>query len=435
MKTEQSDVLVIGGGLAGCVAAKAALDAGASVTMIFPDGGASELSSGAADVAGVVPGQPPKVYDRWAEGADALTKASAGHPYAQSLDTLQDGLDILCGLAAEGGEALQGFEGRNVWLPNVMGTFSLAAFVPQALAGAVPGSGEHLLVAGFAGNVAFNAAAAAMSYSKYQKKIGLQAEYLSASLTLPGLAGRRKLSDGELAAYLDTDAGMQELAEVLRSFCSNNRRRFDSVLLPPVLGFTRTAEILQLLQKACGCRVAEVLTSCNCVVGWRMTRALYRALEKSGVQLVRGGRAVSLDAHRQAVTARCTLGITDQYHPGTPAEYTARAAVLATGGFLGGGIEARHTSVWINLLEQELGQVAPEQLSRNVVDGAGQDVLRMGVACGSDLAVLDESLNGRVFACGEVLAGFNSASERSGAGVAAATGCKAGRSAAQAAKQ
>ena len=269
-----------------------------------------------------------------------------------------------------------------------------------------------------------------MSYLKYQKKLDLGASYVSATLELDGLGDRRKLSDGELADYFDTDAGLAELADKLTTFCSNNRCRFDKILLAPVLGYVRTSEILAKLREVCGCKVGEVLTTGNSVTGFRMTRALYKGLEKAGAVLVRCGRVTELHADDNGVSVACTLGITDQYHPGVPVQYTGAAAVLATGGFVGGGLEARHTKVWVSLLNEELGQVQAGQLNRNAVSGAGQDVLRMGTAANEDLSVKNEACCSRVFACGEVLGGCNTASERSGAGVAAATAYKAGTNAA-----
>ena len=244
------------------------------------------------------------------------------------------------------------------------------------------------------------------------------------------MGDRRKLSDGEIADYLDTAAGLEELCRKLTSFCSNNRCRFDKILLPPVLGYIRTSEILRKLQIVCGCKVAEVLTSCNSIAGYRMTRAIYSSLRDSNVKLVRAGRAEAIKVDESGVTVKATLGLTDQYHPGVKAEYTAASIVLATGGFLGGGISARHTSVWINLLEQELGNVEASQIDRNAVCSIGQGMLRMGVVVDDNLSAKAEDTCGRVFVCGELLKGFNSASERSGTGVAVATGCKAGMNAA-----
>ena len=62
-------------------------------------------------------------------------------------------------------------------------------------------------VVGIKGNVTFNAKAAAMSYQKYQEKLGGKATYFSTEIHLTGWGDRRKISDGELADYLDTTEG------------------------------------------------------------------------------------------------------------------------------------------------------------------------------------------------------------------------------------
>jgi len=431
MMKEHYDVLVIGGGIAGCIAAKAAQDAGRKVAMIFPNGGASELSSGVVDIAGVIPGECAKICENYLDGVELLGENFPAHPYRYSADVLAQGLSTLSDLAAKGGYSLCSFENSNVWIPNIMGTFSIAALVPEVLVGAVAtAEKEQVLVVGFKGNVSFNAESCANSYRKYQKKLGFHADYVSTELELEGMGDRRKLSDGELADYLDTDAGIKELSRKLTSFCSNNRCKFDKILFPPVLGYVHTSEILKQLREIAGCKVAEVLTSCNSIAGYRMTRAIYSGLKDSGVKLICPGKAESIRANESEVTVSATLGITDQYHPGTKVEYTAAAVVLATGGFLGGGISARHTSVWINLLEQELGNVKAGQINRNAVCSTGQGMLRMGAAVNDNLSAKTEDTYGRVFVCGALLMGFNSASERSGTGVAVATGCKAGTNAA-----
>ena len=162
-----------------------------------------------------------------------------------------------------------------------------------------------------------------------------------------------------------------------------------------------------------------------------MTRAIYRGLEESGVTLLRGGKVDAVSISDGQVTADCTLGLTDQLHAGRKVKLQSSALVLATGGFLGGGMEARRRDIWLNLLEENLGEVTAELLNRNPVYGAGQDALRLGASVHADLSVKNEKFKGRVFACGDLLAGHNSASERSGSGVAASTGWLAGINAAK----
>ena len=68
MSGMKSDVLVIGGGTAACAAAEAVLQAGKKVTMVFPNGGSSEVSAGSVDILGVVPGEELRICEDYREG-------------------------------------------------------------------------------------------------------------------------------------------------------------------------------------------------------------------------------------------------------------------------------------------------------------------------------------------------------------------------------
>lgn len=432
MINNKYDVLVAGGGIAGCAAAKAAADEGKSVAVIFPNGGASEISSGAIDILGVVPGAKAKAVDQYEDGIAQIIEAYPDHPYQYSKGEVAKSVDAVVELASKGGYKLQGFEGKNVWVPNMMGTFSIAAMVSSTSVDSICNSqGGTVLIVGLEGNVNFNAEAAAQSYNKYQKQLGFKETYYSVVIRLNGLEGRHKLSDSEVADYLDTPEGVQDLSDRLTAFCANNRQKFDKILFPPVLGFVNYNAAVDRLKADLGCGIGEVMTFGNAVVGYRMTRAIYQGLEENGVTLLRGGKVDAISVNEKQVSADCTLGLTDQLHPGMKVNLQSSALVLATGGFLGGGIEARRRDMWLNLLEENLGEVTAEALNRNPVYGAGQDALRLGASVNADLSVKNEKFDGCVFACGDFLAGHNSASERSGVGVAASTGWLAGINAAR----
>jgi anaerobic glycerol-3-phosphate dehydrogenase B subunit len=432
MSVKKSDVLVIGGGTAACAAAEAILQAGKNVTMVFPNGGSSEVSAGSIDILGVVPGEEPVICGDYKEGIPVLLEKYPNHVYAKCADELEQGVKALVSLAEAGGCKLRGFDGKNVWIPNMLGTFSINAYVPEMSGDGVliPGEEKKVLVVGVKGNVAFNAKAAAMSYQQYQKKIGGKADYFSAEIRLTGWGDRRKVSDGELADYLDTAEGAGELIASIQTFCRNNRYPFDLILLPPVLGYVHEQELLSEIRKACGCKAAEVQALGNSVVGYRFTRALYRGLEMRGARLLRGAKVTAVSPAENGIEAECTVGLTDQLHPGEKVTVHASSAVLATGGFVGGGIKARRTEVWIELLDKKLGGITADLLDRGAVSTSGQEFLRMGAEVNEDMSVKDEKYSGRLFACGGVLAGHNSASERSGAGIAAASAYLAGKNAA-----
>lgn len=429
---KKSDVLVVGGGIAACVAAAAALDAGKSVTMLFSNGGNSEICGGAVDIMGVVPGESPMICESYKEGIKVLIEKYPDHIYGKCKDELDDGISTLVSLASEGGYGLQGFDGKNVWVPNILGTFAINAYVPEMMEDSVlvPGKEEKVLVVGIKGNVAFNSAAAAISYQKYQKKIGGCAAYYSTEIALEGWGDRRKVSDGELADYLDTDAGKDELVSAVKTFCMNNRYRFDKILFPPALGYIKYGSVLKAIREECGCAAGEVQTLGNSVVGYRFTRAVYRGLSKKGAVMLRGTTVDEIGADEDGTWAKCTIGLHDQLHPGQKEVFYAPAMVLATGGFVGGGVKARKTEVWVELLNQKIGTVPADDLDRNAVSKSGQDFIRYGVRVNGDMSVAKEGYAGRIFACGNVLADHNFASERSAVGIAAASAYLAGKKAA-----
>ncbi|WP_270395512.1 FAD-binding protein [Mediterraneibacter massiliensis] len=432
MKNDKYDVLVVGGGIAGCTAAISASMEGKSVAAVFPNGGASELSAGAIDILGVVPGEKAEIVDKYEEGIAKVVEAEPDHPYKYSKDNIEESVGMIIELAKASGYELQGFHGRNVWVPNTIGTFSTVAYVPSTMSSSVCSTEKNtVLVVGIAGNVNFNAEAAAQSYEKYQKQLGFRETYYSVVIELDGMKGRHKIGDSELADYLDTPEGVEDLSDKLTVFCANNRQKFEKILLPPVLGFINYTNAVKKLTDDLGCGVGEVMTYGNAVSGYRMTRAIYKSLEERGVKLLRGSRVDEISVLDGQAIAKCTVGITDQLHPGTKVELKAASLILATGGFLGGGIEARRRNTWLNLVEENVGQVTAEDLDRNPVNTRGQDALKIGVSVNENFTVKNNKFGGCIYACGDFLAGHNSASERSGTGVAASTGWLAGKNAAQ----
>lgn len=432
MEATRSDVLVIGGGIAGCVAASAVLDEKKSVTMLFPNGGSSEISIGTLDIMGVIPGERPVICGEYEKGIDELIQKYPEHIYGKCYQVLKEGINAILSLAENGGYALKGFDGKNVWVPNMLGTFAVNAYVPTTMYDSVvmPGIEERILVVGVKGNVAFNAKAAAMSYQQYQKKLGGKAQYFSTEIEITGWGDRRKIGDSELADYLDTQEGREEFIGLIQTFCMNNRYHFDKILVPPVLGYLNYNAVLEELKSACGCKVGEVASLGNPVIGYRLTRAVYKGLEQKGAKLIRGSQVKELMPDEDGIQVKYTVGLTDQLHPGVLKMEKFPAVILATGGFVGGGIKARHTDVWVELLNEHLGKVTEELLDRDAVTPSGQEFMRMGVQVNEDMTVRDKTYNGQVFACGNILAGHNFASERSGAGIAVASAYLAGRNAA-----
>jgi len=82
-------------------------------------------------------------------------------------------------------------------------------------------------------------------------------------------------------------------------------------------------------------------------------------------------------------------------------------------------------------LDQNLGTLTTDQLTRDAIAPKGQQFMQLGVEVNEDLSVKEETWKGRLFACGDVLAGHKFLQmKRSGAGIAAASAYLAGKHAA-----
>ena len=146
------DVLVVGGGLAGAVAALAARKAGARVALSRRAPGATALSSGAISTGADPTALPGAFLGARAGVADSARRLAAvrpRHPYAvagERLDRLEEALAFAAG---ELGVALAPFTGRHRWLPTPFGSFRAAAHhqdvavEPRAAGGDPPGRGRH----------------------------------------------------------------------------------------------------------------------------------------------------------------------------------------------------------------------------------------------------------------------------------------------------
>src|ERR1700687_1146670 len=133
------DVVVVGGGMAGAIAALSAKNAGASVVVIRRALGATALSSGAIDVA-ADPGA--SVRDIAAQGmpfeeaARKVARARPDHPYAilePKLSRLSEALKFAAGHLAA---LLSQPTGKNVWLPPPLATVKPTAMAQVSQFGA-----------------------------------------------------------------------------------------------------------------------------------------------------------------------------------------------------------------------------------------------------------------------------------------------------------
>jgi len=420
------DLIVIGAGLAGLVAAHTAAQAGLKVKVIAKGLGALHWGAGTVDVLGYYPDEHSPI-ERPLEAVPRLAAAAPNHPYALvSAGGLEEALRGFVALTQEMGLPYAGAaDGRNLWLPSPAGAARPAYLAPQGQwPGRLerPGEGAPLLIVGLAGMRDFYPQMVAANLAR----LGYAAR--AAALPLDLITARRDSNTAQLALALDAPAARSRLAAALKRLVQPGER----VGLPAIVGLKDHPAALAQLQAEAGAPAFEIPTLPPSVPGMRLYAALRRRLQSLGVRLeinleiialrAEGGRVVSVDTETSA----------------RPLRHEARGFLLATGGVLGGGItsdylgNARETAFGLPLA---LPQEGEPWFRPRFFDPAGHPFFRAGVPVNRRFQPVDAGgapVYENVWAAGGLLAHADPIRERSLEGIAIATGVAAARQAAEA---
>ncbi|BDG01795.1 FAD-binding protein [Anaeromyxobacter oryzae] len=423
-----ADVLVIGGGMAGAVAALAARDGGARVVLARRAPGATALSSGAIAVA-PDPGASPDEPLAWRRGpleaARRLAARRHDHPYAvvgsaglwrlgEALGFVARSLDGLLAPALE----------RPRFLATPFGTAAGVALCQRSMeAGdllAVPGP---LTVCGFAGHLAFDAELVAAGLGRYTARGGPDVIAAQVGLPFDDPAARPH----ELARALERPGAAERLGEALRA--TPGIGGAGTVLLPPVLGLDPAARVPERIAAAAGVPIAETLSDVPSVPGLRLHAALEARLRAAGVAVL-GGAVSGAPLPGAAVDVGGTAVVAGTW-------------ILASGRFVGGGVARRGV-----LLDPAFGLAVQAAEGREagvhlalrpaasltVRDRRSpQPLLSAGLRVDAALRPLDargRPVHPRLLAAGAIIGGHEQATDGTGLGVAILTGFLAGRAAA-----
>jgi glycerol-3-phosphate dehydrogenase subunit B len=442
-------VVVVGAGLAGAAAALTLVEAGAQVVQVAGGPGATALVSGTLDVAGASPGIATLPWRDPLRGNALLPRerlalhrrGAPAHPYAQLFGAgdeieraereIEAAVLRLAGWLAPEGLPVAGSLAANRLLPSVPGTLRVADYVFGPVAGADVLAAAELAVVDLPALEGWDARALVRTLAWELDALGLRKLPLSvAHVALPERL-LHEANPARLAAELDRPAARAALVAAVAGLGAEGR----VLLFPPVLGLDTSAQLIAALEGASGSRVGEALAyPPHAVTGYRLQRALDAAVRRAGAERAIG-RVRSLSA---VEPERLALVLGD-----APARrLDADAVVLATGRFVGGGLEAgpdavREPLLALPLYDGDGRRVDGIPAYRSARKGYGneQPLFSAGVRTDRRLRPLGTTgrpQHARLFAAGDLLGGFDPARERTGLGVALLSGIFAGRAAAEA---
>lgn len=418
----ESDVLVIGGGLAGLSSAISAARSGADTRLVTYKQSTLRQASGLIDVLGYTPDGEGPLTDPY----ERIPELPEEHPYRiVGVDTVRDGMAMF-------DEVADGYRGghtdTNALLPTYGGTVKPTARYPDGAAAGLASDDRDLLLVGFEAMPDFDAPHVAA----HLEAAGVPFDVRGETIQFPG----HLMDDAKVTRYaklLENNGPVEvrgrereardALIERLNPLIEDERR----IGLPAVLGDGDAAGVRAALEAKLGIEVFEVPATPPSLPGVRLEDRLFEAFDEAGGRFESGNPVVSFDGQD-----RIEAVYVDKQDARIP--FSADQFILATGGLVGKGVESDREHVYEPIFDCRVAH--PDDR----YDWFDEDVFGahpfpgFGVDPDSELRPLDaggspEFENLR--AAGSVLGGHDFAAEKSGSGVSIATGYYAGRLAAQ----
>lgn len=418
------DLLVIGAGLSGLVAAYTAAKAGLKVKVIAKGLGALHWGAGTVDVLGYTADDPIFAVQRPLERLDALPE---NHPYRLlGRERIEAALASFQALSRELNLPYAGAEtaGDNLLLPSPAGAVRPTFLAPQAQLAGDLSRPEPLLIVGLQGLRDFYPLLIAENLTR--QGYPARAAFLPLSL----ISERRDSNTVQLAQALDDPTRRQRLAAELKRLVQPGER----IGLPAILGLEAHPATLAELEAETGAAVFEIPTLPPSVPGMRLFKALRSKLQALGVRVEVGMEVTGFGLNRKSeIRNPKSIAWVESETSARPLKHRARSFLLATGGVLGGGFNSDHTGrVWEVIFDLPL--TVPQRRSQwfraAFLDPAGHPVFQGGVAVNEHLQPVGgdgRPIFANLWAAGGVLAHADPIRERSLEGIAIATGIAAAR--------
>lgn len=424
------DVIVIGAGLAGLMAAQAAQEEGARVLILARGMGSLPLTSGCIDGLGYFPSSSPMPVSSPLTALGRFRDFHSQHPYYKlGQERILPALKRFGDLARSGAIPYAGGFDSNFLIPTALGTFHPTCLVPETMKNGVLSLPGRVLLLDFDGQKDFSACLAAQNLNLLQAQGRIAPSFRAETLASPGLEGKPIISLN-LARAFDEQDFRNRFARQAQPLLKGGEK----LGLPAVLGLRFSYQAWTDLEEKLGTEIFEIPLPPPSIAGLRLYNLLRSYLQGKGVRTI-----IGLSDLKPITDAGGIKGIFLGESRKSPV-YRASAYVLATGKFVGGGLDAQPNRVFETLfdLPVQYPRNRKEWFNNQLLTAAGQPFNSFGVEVDDNLRPVDlagKVVHRNLFAAGGILAHADSMAEKSGGGVAIATGCAAGQLAAACARK
>jgi len=397
------DVIVIGMGLSGLMAARTAVEMGAKTLIIGKGMGSLSLFSNTIDVLGNL-----SEGIKMAEGLPRWTKDHSEHPYSRlDWEKIEHALSSFRSIFRPQ-YSFHPVNDENCLIPTGTGTYRPTYLVPPTMTTGTSLKNRKVLIVGFKGFKDF--------YANYTAN---QLKCRAIVIALSDFPGQEMIATA-IARLIEREASREALGrEVKKQMDGESRIGF-----PALLGVRDPLGVKQGLEETIGVEVFEIPILPPSIPGMRIFRHFKEWLIQKGVTFLLG-HSVS----KPILDGKRCQGI-EVSHPPLSQSYSADRFILATGRFIGGGLKADEEKTFEPIFNFPVAQPNSREdwFKKSFFDS--HPIHQAGILTDSSFQPTDERgerVLENVWIAGSILAGHDCIQEKSREGIEIATGYWAAR--------
>ena len=401
----QYDLIIIGMGLSGLMAAKTAAERGKKILLIGKGMGSLSLFSNTIDVLGNLP-ETMNISN----GLSQWVKDHPEHPYSKvGSEGIQEGLSSFVSLFPPP-YSFEATRDGNSLIPTGAGTLRPTYLIPVTMvAGTALKEGDALIV-GFEGFKDF--------YAHY---VADQLNCRGITLSLPGVS-QRETTATALARLLEKQSFRRTIGGEIKKQLHGQTK----VGLPALLGMNDPIQVKEDLEEIIGVKVFEIPILPPSIPGMRIFHRFKEWLIRKGVTFLSGYYVT-----RATLKGKRCEGI-EVLRPPISTSYSSDHYILATGRFMGGGLAAGEEKISESVFGLPVFQPREreEWFQKCFFSNLPHPVHQSGILTDSSLRPVDEKGNlilENVRIAGSLLAHHHSIDEKSREGIEISTGYAAAK--------
>ncbi|MCX6652737.1 MAG: FAD-binding protein [Methanomassiliicoccales archaeon] len=390
------DVLVLGGGAAGLMAASVLADEGKSVAVVSRSATATALSTGCISFV------RSDVFRERGAKVDLETLAHSVHPFSDLFDGASSTLEeiildmsafLVRALVDEGLEMSADVFTYHRLLTN-LGTSYNCSLAPLHTAAGELDELERsgLVFLGFRGHPDLDPDLAAHIVSSDRRLKSPSSHWAK----LKTFKGRTELTVTEAAEILRSEAAKEEVAKVISDLSEEN------VAVPPLFRLAHFEKGMRWLRKATGRNVFELVTPLS-LPGQRLQEGLEKHAASEGCILLQDRELTGLRFEGNRVVEATVVSRTREQR------MRFNALIVASGDVIGGGLSLEGLEVRDPLSAFKVGKVKKSRVGVRGIELKALETVETGLLAGNDTRLISkEGVHMQnAFGAGSVLAGFS----------------------------